>query len=95
MLPAAQPCCLLSPEGITVQGLGVADRHQVLWRGWGRLNRHAVVLHPPRDQQELEVCWAIIRHAHQLQVTAAVAADRPGRIIWSGDMPGFSRTTHH
>lgn len=91
--------CSVGNDGITVFGLGPTDRWQVLSRGWGSLHRQAVRLYAPRDEQELEVCWTIVRHAAGSSEPVQEAA--PGRTArlaarvtaWPGELPRFSRTT--
>ncbi|NIL93654.1 MAG: hypothetical protein GTO71_04275 [Woeseiaceae bacterium] len=83
--------CQLSRDGFTVYGLSDADRHQVLRTGWGRLQHDHVVLHVPRDEEELDICWLIIEQAFQaLAVTPADFRGMRSTAPW--DLPRFSRT---
>ena len=83
--------CSNGSDGIFVHGLTDWDRHQVGLRGWGRLKGHGVLLHLPRDSDELEVCWNLLRRAYE-SLRADLARLGPTRPVWPYDMPRFSRT---
>jgi hypothetical protein len=51
-------------NGISLPGLTDPERHQVLSRGWGRLDRQRVLLYLPRDESELAICWSILYRAY-------------------------------
>jgi hypothetical protein len=90
--PAMQMCSF-EPEGIRVHGLSDRDRYQVLARGWGRLTRSSVVLHPPRDAGEMDVCWEILQRAYRSLLQSS-AHPSPARSAARIDyLPRFSRTT--
>ncbi len=83
--------CQLSQDGFAVYGLSDSDRHQVLRTGWGRLQHDHVVLHAPRDEEELDICWHIIEQA--VQTLAVTPSDFRGlRSTAPWDLPRFSRT---
>jgi len=84
--------CQVGSDGIRVHGLSAWERHQVVLRGWGRLSHSGVLLHLPRDLNELEVCWEVVLRAYNALTTAAPEA-RPVRTVRHMDMPRFSRTT--
>ena len=56
--------CSISRDGITIRGLSDADRYRVISRGWGKLNGNDVLLHLPKDDDEMEVCWSIVHRAY-------------------------------
>ncbi len=91
--PTAAPLlCTIDVSGIEVYGLTEWDRHQVLRSGWGRLQRDHVLLYPPRDVEELDMCCGILKRAHQhlskISSNAPCARKSPLR-----ELPKFSRTT--
>jgi hypothetical protein len=84
--------CNLSDDGIAIYGLDNWAKHQVVMRGWGKLINDRVQLFLPRDDDELEICWSILRLAYDLLFDAPASRPATGnRSSW--DMPQFSRTT--
>ncbi len=84
--------CSLSAVGIVVPGLDRWTRHQVVLRHWGCPLRDHVMLYMPRDDDELDVCWNIIRQAYDAFFATATKAH--GRYsLMARDLPKFSRTT--
>ena len=83
--------CNIGKDGVEVFGLSAWDRHQVALRGWGRLRGQGVLLHLPRDNEELDICWALLQRAYR-SLTDVSAALRPVRAVWPYDLPRFSRT---
>lgn len=84
--------CNLSDDGIAIYGLDNWAKHQVVMRGWGKLINDRVQLFLPRDDDELEICWRILRTAHDSLFDPATSIPATGnRSGW--DMPQFSRTT--
>lgn len=82
--------CMLQAHGITVHGLDDWDRHQVVSRGWGKLARDCVLLFIPRDDDEVEVCWDILKRAgNRLCHSSAVRTRR----VSAWGLPSYSRTT--
>ena len=90
--PRAVLLCRLSADGIVVHGLDNWAKHQVVMRAWGRLLNERVSLFLPRDEDELETCWSIVRQAYD-QVFDPSASCPGTRSESSRDMPKFSRTT--
>jgi hypothetical protein len=84
--------CTIGREGIAIRGLNEWDRHQVLRGGWGRLVRDHVVMHLPRDFEELEVCWGVLQRAYQY-LSDLAAQGRPGCKTPPWNLPRFSRTS--
>lgn len=84
--------CTIGPDGIAIRGLNEWDRHQVLRGGWGRLVRDHVVMHPPRDFEELEVCWGVLQRAYRYMSDLS-AEGRPAREPPPWNLPRFSRTS--
>ncbi|HNP37203.1 MAG TPA: hypothetical protein PKK10_15240 [Woeseiaceae bacterium] len=84
--------CRLSKDGISVHGLSNRDRHLVLSRGWGSLSADSVLVHLPRDDEELEVCWTILQHAYNSLLNFSDCSRTP-EIAAFGELPRFSRTT--
>ena len=87
------PFCSLHEDGIGVRGLSDRDRYQVLARGWGRLTRISVVLYPPRDAGELDVCWEILRRAYGSLVQSSAESSSLRPMARVDNLPRFSRTT--
>lgn len=83
--------CRIGCDSIVVSGLNDRDRCQVLSRGWGCRHPAGVALHFPRDDQELEMTWRILRRAYDALVEASAFA-RPTRAALSDTLPRFSRT---
>jgi len=90
--PRALLLCRLDTDGITVHGLDNWARHQVLVRGWGKLFMDGVLLFQPRNDDELDTCWNIVRQAYDALSDPLASKPRSGNgFVW--DMPKFSRTT--
>jgi hypothetical protein len=83
--------CRVGADGIRVCGLGGWERHQIVLRGWGRLMLRDVLLHLPRDSNELEVCWDVVLRAYNT-LTAGTAEPGPVRTVRHMHLPRFSRT---
>ena len=90
--PSAVLFCKIRCDGISVEGLNDAARHQVLSRGWGRLESRSIQLFLPRDDDEFDVCWHILYRAYRAitnpPATFLTAAKPP--LV---ELPEFSRTT--
>ena len=84
--------CTIGRDGIAIRGLNEWDRHQVLRGGWGRLVRDHVVMHLPRNFEELEVCWGVLQRAYRY-LSDLSAQGRPVRKTLPRDLPRFSRTS--
>jgi len=85
--------CRIDQAGIDVHGLDDRDHHQLLSRRWGRLGASYVQLWLPRDNEELEVCWSVVRRAYARLLDIATNS-QPDRISgWPKDRPRFSRTS--
>lgn len=91
--PGRRPLlCTLSREGLVVNGLSPGQKHQVLSRGWGKLVNDDVLVFLPRNNEELETCWDILRSAYDSLFDASAANHGTVRVsVW--DLPRFSRTT--
>lgn len=83
--------CSLLDSGISVHGLDNWDRHQVVSRGWGRLVQNRVMLFLPRDDDELDVCWDILKRAKTRLADPSTTPARNQLSSW--DLPSYSRTT--
>ena len=84
--------CTIGVSGIEIHGLSHWDRHQVLRGGWGRLQRDYVHIYPPRNSEELEVCWGVLQRAYQHLSDLSVKAPLARKSL-SWDLPRVSRTT--
>jgi hypothetical protein len=84
--------CRIGSEGISVEGLSDNERHQVLSRGWGSLEKRRVRLFPPRDDEELEVCWSILCRAYHSILSTPVDSPTAPRVSVA-DLPEVSRTS--
>ena len=83
--------CTLAADGIEIYGLSQWDRHQVLRGGWGRLRRDHVFFYPPRNNEELEVCWGVMQRAYQhLSDLSAKGPLARKSLLWN--LPRVSRT---
>lgn len=89
--PAQRLCCL-DCNSVTVSGLSRWDRYQVLTNGWGKLINDQVCLYLPRDSEEVEVIWSVIRQAHD-RLTGPLIRESGSRIVSTRDWPKFSRTS--
>jgi len=87
----ARLLCTIAADSIEIYGLSHWDRHQVLRGGWGRLKRDHVFFYPPRNSEELEVCWGVVQRAyrHLSDISAKGPLVRKS-LLW--DLPSFSRT---
>jgi hypothetical protein len=83
--------CSISSAGVVIRGLCNRDKHQVLSRGWGKLERDHVLIFLPRDEMELEVCWSILQRAYDSLSVASVRTPLM-RTASTWDLPRFSRT---
>lgn len=84
--------CRIGSEGISVEGLSDYERHQVLSRGWGRLENRHVCLFPPRDDEELEICWSILCRAYDSILSPPVDMTTAPRASVA-ELPAVSRTS--
>ena len=83
--------CKIRCDGISVEGLNDAARHQVLSRGWGRLENRSIQLFLPRDDDEFDVCWDIVFRAYRN------ISNPPARTLFAArpqlaELPEFSRS---
>ena len=85
--------CRIFPDGIVVYGLSDSERYQVMVRGWCRLDGDCIHLYPPRDDQELEVCWDILQRAFRALLDASATSAPVRTRVRPRDLPSFSRTT--
>ncbi|HEX5787730.1 MAG TPA: hypothetical protein VFY03_06090 [Woeseiaceae bacterium] len=84
--------CVISRDGLTIHGLSLHERRHLVMRGWGVLDHHRVRIFLPRYEEEVDVCWRILQHAHCSLLN--VSARSPGtRRAIVGNLPRFSRTT--
>ena len=89
--PRSLLLCDVGVGGIAVCGLDNWAKHQVVMRGWGRLVNDRVLLHLPRDDNEIEICWSILRQAYSSLFDPSACSPANKRSTW--DMPKYSRTT--
>ncbi len=84
--------CDISRDGIRVHGLDLPARRSVLASGWGTESGDHVQVFLPRDDDEVDVCWAILARAHRslMDISARLPAARQ---VTHRDLPRFSRTT--
>ena len=90
--PYSSLFCYFDSDGIGVYGLDRWAKHQVVMRGWGRLIGARAQLYLPRDDEELEICWSILRLAYDSLFDATASRAATGRRS-SWELPQFSRTT--
>lgn len=89
---AAPLFCSLSRDGIAICGLDLWARHQVLSRGWGKLNFDEVLVFLPRNSRELDTVWKVVRRAYDNLFDPSARV--PGaHMVSTWDWPKFSRTT--
>lgn len=81
--------CRIDRTGIEIHGLSDRDRHHILSRRWGRLIFDAVQLYLPRDDNELETCWSVVKHAYDSTIEAE-SASSAARLP---ELPKYSRTS--
>jgi hypothetical protein len=89
--PTAFLFCKIRGTGISVEGLDDSERHQVLSRGWGKLENRSIQLFLPRDDDEFDVCWDIVYRAYRN------ISNPPARTLFAArpplaELPEFSRT---
>jgi hypothetical protein len=84
--------CTISCGGVELFGLDTWGKHQVLSGGWGSLQRDYVLLYLPRDEQELDVCWNILRRTYQ-NLSTPSARPALAHLASIPARPRFSRTT--
>ena len=84
--------CRIAANGVNVQGLSDAERYHVLSRGWGRLENRSMLLFLPRDDDEFDVAWYILRHAYETVSNPPVMPATAARVP-QPELPEFSRTT--
>ena len=84
--------CSLSRDGIAICGLDHWAKHQVVSRGWGKLDCDEVLVFLPRNGRELDTVWKLVRRAYDNLFDPS--ARIPGaHIVSIWDWPKFSRTT--
>jgi hypothetical protein len=84
--------CVISRDGLCVHGLSLRDRRHLASQGWGTLAQERVQIYMPRNEDEVDVCWTILRHAHCSLLN--ISARAPGsRHAFYRELPRFSRTT--
>ena len=83
--------CRISSAGISVEGLSDRERHQVLSKGWGRLENRRIRLYTPRDDEELDVCWTILGRAYDSILSAPASASTAPRASVA-ELPEYSYT---
>jgi hypothetical protein len=84
--------CSLSRDGISIYGLDRWARYQVLARGWGVLNEACAQVHLPRDTNEIEAVWQIVRRAYDSrQLEPERQLER--LVVSTWDWPKYSRTS--
>lgn len=88
---STQRMCCLDTSGATVNGLNQWDKYQVLSNGWGRLAGAQVCVYLPRDDEELEVVWRIIRQAYD-GLSGPPNAEPKLPPFSARGLPRFSRT---
>jgi hypothetical protein len=84
--------CKICSDGISVEGLTDAARHQVLSRGWGKLENRSMHLFLPRDDDEFDVCWHVLYRAYRT-ITNPPAMFLSATKASRTELPEFSRTT--
>lgn len=84
--------CTISCGGVELFGLDTWGKQQVLSAGWGSLQRDYVLLYLPRDEQELEVCWDILRRTYQ-NISTPSAKPPLAHVVSTSARSRFSRTT--
>lgn len=89
---AAVLFCRINSAGISLEGLTDTERHQVLSRGWGQLEKRRVRLLLPRDEEELEICWSILHRAYR-SIINSPACLRTATKAPVGELPEVSRTS--
>ncbi len=81
----------IDSQGITLHGLSQWERHQVIAHGWGTLVDDQVCVYSPRNEDEIDVTWKIIRRAFdRLYNPVTLRSLSPVMSTWH--LPRFSRT---
>lgn len=84
--------CSLNCNSALIGGLDCWARHQVVSSGWGKLISDQVLVFLPRDCDELEIFWGVLKLAYDSLLPSSASAPRTDRVtIW--DLPRYSRTT--
>lgn len=77
---------------VTINGLDHRTRQQVLDHGWGEILSGRLVIHMPRDNEELDIVWGLLLRAYNLiSIYSAQEAGTPMVPNWG--LPRFSRTS--
>lgn len=84
--------CSLSRDGISIYGLDRWARYQVLARGWGGLNHTCAQVYLPRDTNELEAVWQIVRRAYDNRYFEP-ERELEELVVSIWDWPKYSRTS--
>lgn len=85
------PFCGIDRDGIELFGLEDSDGYYVLSKGWASHRSVGLVLHLPRNEDEVDCCWLILSRAYQLLKEQA-GNMRAVRSMSSWSFPNFSRT---
>ena len=89
--PARQLCCL-DCNCVTVSGLSRWERYQVMTNGWGKLINGQACVYLPRDHEDLEIVWSVIRQAYG-RFTGRTTPESGSAVVSTWDFPRFSRTS--
>ena len=84
--------CSLSSDGISIFDLDRWAQNQVVAHGWGALHETYALVHLPRDANELEAVWQIVRRAYdhwQIEPNT----EHAGPVLSTWDWPQISRTS--
>lgn len=84
--------CRIGNDGICVEGLSDEERQHVLSRGWGLLENRCIRLFTPRSDEELEICWTILRRAYD-SILAAPVDTKTAPQVSVDNLPEVSRTS--
>jgi len=89
---AAKLLCSLDCNGMIVSGLDRWERYQVLANGWGKLTNDQVNVFLPRDHQEVEIVWSVLRRAYD-NLFNPIPDDAGSLVVATWDSPKHSRTS--
>lgn len=84
--------CSLNCNSMTINGLDLSTRQQVLDQGWGELIYDSLAIHMPRDNEELDIVWNLLLRAYNFLSVSSVEEPMT-HMVPDWDWPRFSRTS--
>jgi hypothetical protein len=89
---APQLLCSLNCNSMTINGLDLSTRQQILDQHWGEQVSDSLAIHMPRDNEELDIVWNLLLQAYNFLSNSSVK-EPMARMVPNWNLPRFSRTS--